>query len=112
MHELTIAGNIISIVASAAEEAGVDSVHEVFLEIGLLAGVEYDSLDFALGALIAGTVMEKAAITIEKPQGAARCLSCGKEFSFESFMGCCEVCRSVDLQVISGNELRVKSISI
>jgi hydrogenase nickel incorporation protein HypA/HybF len=112
MHELTVAGNIISIVASAADEAGIDSVHEVLLEIGLLAGVEYDSLDFALGALTPGTVMEKAAIMIEKPGGAARCLNCGKEFAFESFIGCCEACRSVELQIISGNELRVKSISI
>jgi hydrogenase nickel incorporation protein HypA/HybF len=112
MHELTVAGNIISIVASAADKAGVDSVHEVLLEIGLLAGVEYESLGFAINALVEGTVMEKAVITIEKPGGAARCLNCGKEFAFESFMGCCEVCQSAELQIIRGNELRVKSISI
>jgi hydrogenase nickel incorporation protein HypA/HybF len=112
MHELTVAGNIIGIVASAADKAGADSVYEVLLEIGLLAGVEYESLDFAINSLIAGTVMEKAVIKIEKPGGAARCLNCGKEFAFESFIGCCEVCQSVELQIVRGNELRVKSISI
>jgi len=112
MHELTVAGNIINIVTTAAVEAGVDRVHEVCLEIGLLAGVEYDSLDFALTALTPGTVMETASITIEKPGGAAKCLSCGNEFLFESFMGYCEVCKSVDLKIIKGGELRVKSISI
>jgi hydrogenase nickel incorporation protein HypA/HybF len=112
MHELTLAGNIIKIVASEAGRAGVASVQEVCLEIGLLAGVEYDSLEFALKALVSGTVMETAAITIEKPGGAAKCNSCGYEFPFGNFMGSCEMCGSVDLQIVRGNELRVKSISI
>ena len=60
MHELTVATNIIGIVASEAREKEVWRVNEVCLEIGLLAGIEYDSLEFALKALVPGTVMADA----------------------------------------------------
>ena len=112
MHELTVAENIINIVTTEAGKAGSDRVNEVCLEIGLLAGIEYAALDFALEALIPGTVMESAAIIIEKPGGSGKCNNCGYEFSFEDFMGSCPDCGSADLAIVRGNELRVKSITI
>jgi len=112
MHELTVAGNIINIVATEAAKEGSNRVSEVCLEIGLLAGIEYAALDFALEVLAPGTVMEYAAITMEKPGGKGKCNNCGYEFPFETFMGSCSACGSTDLAVIRGNELRVKSITI
>jgi hydrogenase nickel incorporation protein HypA/HybF len=112
MHELTVAANIIDIVIAEASRAGAEQVKEVCLEIGLLAGIEYDSLDFALEALTRDTVMQDAVIITEKPEGTAICRFCGYEFSFESFMGSCSFCGSSDLSITGGNELRVKSISI
>jgi len=112
MHELTIAKNIIDIVTAGAAREGASSVSRVCLEIGLLAGIEYESLDFALEALSGGTVMGGAEIVVEKPAGGARCNKCGTEFSFENFMGNCEKCGSTDLSIIRGMELRVKNITI
>ncbi|MBS0011504.1 MAG: hydrogenase maturation nickel metallochaperone HypA [Bacteroidales bacterium] len=112
MHELTVAGNIIDIVTAEAGKAGSEAVQEVMLEIGLLAGIEYESLNFALEALAPGTVIDKATVSIEKPGGAAKCNDCAYEFPFEMFMGSCGRCGSTDLLIIGGNELRVKSITI
>lgn len=112
MHELTVATNIIGMVASEAEERGAGKVNEVCLEIGILAGIEYDSLAFALESLTPGTVMANAVITFEKPGGRARCSNCGNEFSFESFMGSCDSCGSADLDITGGRELRIKYIAI
>lgn len=112
MHELTIAGNIINIVTSEAEKAGSSMVKEVNLEIGLLAGIEYESLDFALEALKKGTVVDSASFIIEKPGGVCKCNNCANEFTIENFLGSCRDCGSQDLQIIKGSELRVKSITI
>ena len=112
MHELTVAENIINIVSTEAVKAGSNNVSEVCLEIGLLAGIEYAALDFALEVLAPGTMLESATITIEKPVGTGKCNNCGSEFHFELFMGSCPECKSTDLAVIQGNELRVKSITI
>ena len=112
MHELTVATNIISIVAAEAKERGARKVKEVCLEIGLLAGIEYDSLEFALEALKPGTIMDGATITVEKPGGMARCRKCANEFSFEDFTGSCGLCGSGDLDITGGKELRIKYIAI
>lgn len=112
MHEFTIASNIIGIVTSEAEKAGSSVVKEVNLEIGLLAGIEYESLNFALETLKRGTVVDSASFTIDKPAGMVRCDNCAYEFTIESFLGSCSACDSHELQVISGSELRVKSIII
>jgi hydrogenase nickel incorporation protein HypA/HybF len=112
MHELTVATNIIGIVASEAKVRGAGKVTEVCLEIGLLAGIEYDSLEFALSALMPGTVMADAAITVEKPEGRARCRKCGHEFPFSNFTGTCGRCGSGELDIIGGNEMTIKHIVI
>ncbi|MBM3421605.1 MAG: hydrogenase maturation nickel metallochaperone HypA [Bacteroidetes bacterium] len=112
MHELTVAGNIIAIVTSETRVAGAVRVSEVCLEIGRLAGIEYESLEFALTALKPATVMSDALIVIEKPGGKAGCRACGKTIFFDSFMGACDSCGSADLEITGGNELRVKSITI
>ena len=112
MHELTVASNIIGIVASEAEERGARKVSEVCLEIGLLAGIEYDSLEFALEALTPGTVMADAVIIFEKPGGRAICRKCGNEILFENFTGSCSSCGSADMDIAGGKELRIKYITI
>lgn len=112
MHELTIARNIIDIVVSEAEKSGRRIVRQVNLEIGLLAGIEYESLSFALEALKKGTVMDSASFIIEKPCGAGKCNDCGFEFTIEEFLGSCSSCGSQDLDIIRGSELKVKSITI
>ncbi|MDZ7740125.1 MAG: hydrogenase maturation nickel metallochaperone HypA [Bacteroidales bacterium] len=112
MHEFTVAGNIIDIVSSEAARAGSSPVKKVNLEIGLLAGIEYESLNFALEALKKGTIVDSASFIIEKPGGMGKCNNCGYEFTIESFLGSCSACGSQDLQIIKGSELRVKSITI
>ncbi len=112
MHELSIIQNIIGIVSLEAGRSGANRVSEVHLEIGKLSGIEFDSLEFAVKSLAPGSVIEDAEIFIEKPEGMARCNSCGNEFTLDSFIGYCNSCSSFDLQIIRGRELRVKSITI
>lgn len=112
MHELSIVRSIIGIVAREAEKAGAERVTEVNLEIGELSGIEFDSLDFAFKNMAAGSVIENAAIIIEKSKGTARCSKCGNEFLIENFIGSCNKCSAYDLEIIKGRELRIKSITI
>ena len=112
MHELSIVQSIIEIVAKEAKKSGVERVTEVHLEIGQLSGVEFDSVEFALKNLSPGSVIESAEISIEKPGGTARCCECGNEFAINNFIGSCNKCSSLNLEIIKGRELRVKSITI
>lgn len=95
-----------------AERSGAEKITEVHLEIGQLSGVEFDSLEFAFKNLSPGSVIDSAEISIEKPEGVARCNKCGNEFDIKNFIGSCNKCSSFDLEIIKGRELRVKSITI
>jgi hydrogenase nickel incorporation protein HypA/HybF len=112
MHEMSVVQNIINIVSAESEKNGGRRVLEVNLEIGSLSGIEYGSLDFALKHLAPGSVIESAEISIEKPEGLARCNNCGNEFALNDFIGCCNLCNSFDIDIIRGRELRVKSITV
>ncbi|HUX94765.1 MAG TPA: hydrogenase maturation nickel metallochaperone HypA [Bacteroidales bacterium] len=112
MHELSVVQNIINIVSLELERNGGSRVSEVKLEIGRLSGIEFGSLDFALKHLTRGSIIESAEISVEKPEGVARCNECHNEFKMDDFIGCCNLCNSVNLEIIKGRELRVKSITI
>jgi len=81
MHEMSIAQNIIDIAANEVEKAGVRNVLELELEIGKLAGVEYESLEFALKILAPGSVLDGCRLVIHKPDGEAVCNDCESRFS-------------------------------
>ena len=112
MHEMSVAGSIIEIVSAEIEKHREGHVAEVRLEIGLLSGIEYGALDFALKVLAPGSPIESAIISVDKPGGKARCNKCGNEFMLEDFIGSCTKCNSFDINIISGKELRIKSITI
>ena len=112
MHEMSVAQNIIDIVSAESEKHEGGRVVEVRLEVGTLSGIEYEALDFALQVLAPGTVIESTQISLERPGGRAKCNICGNEFSLNDFIGCCPQCNSFDISIISGRELRIKSITI
>ncbi|HUS85813.1 MAG TPA: hydrogenase maturation nickel metallochaperone HypA [Bacteroidales bacterium] len=112
MHEMSIAQNIIDIAASEAKKAGVRNVLELELEIGKLAGVEYESLEFALGILAPGSVIDGCNLVIHKPDGQAVCCDCGFRFFTDSHISTCPECNSYYCSVDCGKELKVKSILV
>jgi hydrogenase nickel incorporation protein HypA/HybF len=112
MHELTIAMEIIDIANQYSEKANKSIVKEIEIEAGELSGVEYDALAFALDISKKGTVLENAKINIEKTEGRAKCNDCRTEFPLNNLYTPCPRCGKYDFTIISGKELRVKSITI
>ena len=112
MHELSIAMGIIDIAHQEAAKAGVGHFDGIELVIGELSGVEMASFDFAWQQAIKGTVLEHAALEIIRPPGNAKCLECGHPFAVSQIYDLCPVCQSHFKEIISGKELRVKSLSL
>ena len=112
MHELSIAESILAIAKSEMEKANASAVLELELEIGRLSGVEYSSFDFALQVLTENSIFKNTKVVIHKPEGQAECIDCTNKFLVESFISQCPKCSSYHYNIISGKELRVKSIVI
>ncbi|GAB4199343.1 MAG: hydrogenase maturation nickel metallochaperone HypA [Coleofasciculaceae cyanobacterium] len=108
MHELGITQTIVAIVAEHAKGA---KVQRVSLEIGKLSAIMPDSVRFCFDVCSKGTVLAEANLEIIEIPGLARCRQCGAEVPLEQPFGIC-TCGSVELDLIAGQELRIKEMEI
>lgn len=108
MHELGITRNIVAIVSNAA--AG-RRVQRVMLEVGKLACVMPEAIEFCFDAICQGTALEGARLEIREIEGRARCLDCGAEFATEALFTPC-ACGSHHLLRLAGEELTVKAMEL
>ena len=112
MHEFSIAMNIVEIATDYAEKDNASVVKEIEIEVGELAGVVRDALEFCLESAVKETILEGASWNIISVPGKARCTSCSHVFRIHDFFTLCPKCNSPAPEVIQGKELRVKSLVV
>jgi hydrogenase nickel incorporation protein HypA/HybF len=112
MHEIGLAGDIVRMVQDAAARDRFSRVAQLRLEAGALAGVEPDALRFALDALVPGTVLDGAEITIDEPPGTAWCGQCAATVEIGSRAEACPDCGGYPLRPTGGTELRVLDLVV
>lgn len=108
MHELGITQNIVAIVTEHAKGA---KVQRVLLEIGKLSAIMPDAIRFCFDICTQGTILEGAILEILEIPGLAKCRQCGAEIYLDKPFGICS-CGSVQLDLITGEELKIKEIEI
>ncbi len=112
MHEFSIAMSIIEVAEKEALAVEAVSISSLILDIGTMSGIEYYALDTALEMAVKDTMLEKSIITVNKIQASAKCSDCDHTFIIESITDACPECGSFFSDVISGNELKIKSITV
>lgn len=112
MHELSIAIGIIKIAEDETAKAKAKQVIKIELEIGVLAGVEFESLNFVWEAAVKDTVLEFAEKEIDIIKGIGKCIDCDAEFNMENIYDCCPECGSNFKGILKGKELRVKTLEV
>lgn len=112
MHELSIALSIVDIAEKEAAKAKARKVDLIELEIGTLAGIEFDSLEFVWPSAVKDTVLENAERKIKVIQGEAKCSDCGTVFKLDNIYDACPKCKSYLKGILKGKELLVKSLEI
>lgn len=112
MHEMSVALNIIELIKDEAEKNNASAIKEFEIEVGAISGVEIDALKFALEVAVKDTLLENALQIIRKIDAAAVCSECKKEFSLETFYSPCPSCSALNIEIIKGKELKLKSITI
>jgi hydrogenase nickel incorporation protein HypA/HybF len=112
MHELSIVMSIIDIAQQQAMEAAAVTIDEIELDIGTMSGIEMDSFDFAWNQAIKSSVLEHALRKINRIEARALCLDCNAEFAIQNYYDACPVCGEHLLDILSGKELRVKSLVV
>lgn len=110
MHEMSIVMGIIKIAEKEARKAQVKEFSAIDLEIGTLAGIEFDALDFVWEIAVQNTVLQKAKKRIHKIEAKAKCNDCNMEYPLNFIHDNCPKCGSFLKIILQGKELRVKSL--
>jgi len=98
-------------VKSTMQHNGVESVSSIRIEIGPLAGVEPLLVEQAFCALVPETEFANTRLVVFQPKLMAVCRDCQHEFEVSHFQFSCPTCASTKVQVTSGNQLRLLSIT-
>lgn len=112
MHEMSIVNGILRIVEEQAQSAEAQVINTIELEIGQLAGIEIESLNFCFDVARRGTMAENAKLVIHDIPGRGRCPECAEEVPVEFHLAVCGKCDTALVEVFQGRELRVKSINV
>lgn len=121
MHEFSLAQSIVETVLQAAREHGALAVEEVNLEVGEVALVNMEQLQWHIRMLTQATTADGARLNWKIVPASILCLECGyqglvghKELDplshFEIPVFQCPACESPSTKILSGRELRVVDI--
>lgn len=111
MHEFSIAVNIVEMIEENAAKENVKKVEKFELDIGTLSGVIIDALEFALDEAVKNTICEMAERKINEIKAKARCNDCGEIYNLVDYFVPCPECGGYRNEVITGKEIRLKSIT-
>jgi hydrogenase nickel incorporation protein HypA/HybF len=112
MHELSIVMGILKIAQNETSKAGAKEVEMIELEIGTLAGIEFDALDFVWPTAVKNTVLEHAIKNIDVIEGKGKCMECEEVFSIKHIYDPCPKCNNYVKGILQGKELRVKALTV
>ena len=112
MHELSIAQSILEIVEQYVIPADRETVRQVKIRVGEMAGVVPDSLEFCFSAIIADTPLRSASLHIQEIPFTISCVTCGDLATNPSGFVVCPKCGGADTKIISGTELQVIEIEL
>ncbi len=112
MHELSLAEGVREIIDEAAAAQRFRHVRTIVLEIGELAAVETESLQFCLEIVLRGTIAEGAAIQVETLAGAGRCPGCGRTVAIRERYAPCPECGGFGIAPCAGTGMRVRALEV
>lgn len=119
MHELSMAQGIINAVLETAESNNATDVNEVTIEIGRLAMINPEQLEFILGVLVENTIIQDAKIVIEDIPAEIECYDCKfhgnaviDDKDHYAPMVKCPECDSFSVEILNGKDIVVKNIVI
>ncbi|PHS70722.1 MAG: hydrogenase maturation nickel metallochaperone HypA [Methylophaga sp.] len=112
MHEMSLCEGILQIIETEAQQQQFTEVKQIILDIGVLSGVEISALKFAFDVVMRGSIAEKASLKINEITAQAWCMQCAKTITIKQRYDACPDCDSYQLQVSSGDEMKIKELEV
>jgi hydrogenase nickel incorporation protein HypA/HybF len=109
VHELSVTRSVVAILS---EHAAGQRVTRVRLEIGRLSAIMPEAIRFCFGVCAQNSPAAGAVLEIDEIAGRGRCRRCQAEVALEALVGLCPACGSADLQVVAGQEMKIKEMEV
>ena len=109
MHELSLTQNLLGI---ALKHAGAKKIICVNLTVGEFSDEREESIQFYWDDLAKGTLAENARLNFQHVDAEIKCLACNTVFHPKEEIGLCPNCQSPRLKLISGDDVKLKSIDV
>jgi hydrogenase nickel incorporation protein HypA/HybF len=110
VHELAIAESLLDIVLEEGHRHNLQKVSVIRLQIGALAAVMPEALNFSFEMVSQNTIATGATLEIETLPVVARCSACDLNFEVENQVFLCVRCGQPVFELISGRELSMVSL--
>ena len=110
MHEVAIVNDLFRIILDVAEKEQLNRVDKVHFQVGRMMQVVPELFRFAFDSAKERTIASGAELEIEFLPVRMECRHCGHAFNVEDQTFACPKCRGVDLKLLQGKELFIKSI--
>ena len=110
MHELSIAQDLSGIVLEVATRENLSKVTKINISFGQMIQIVPDIFNFAFRESVRDTIAMDAEVDIEILALKMKCKNCKDEIMINDNSFCCSNCGSVELDIIQGKELFIKSI--
>jgi hydrogenase nickel incorporation protein HypA/HybF len=114
MHEFSLVVRMLDIAEAAARSEGAARIDAIHLEIGALAGVVPEALEFAFGGARAGTMADGARLEVTVVPALAYCTACAREFTLDDrfAIAACPDCQVPSADLRQGRELRLSHLEV
>lgn len=112
MHELSIAQSILEILNRSVPNEELGNVRTVNMKVGRMAGVVCESLEFSFRALVSGTPLSAASLSIARVPFRIHCSACDRTSPTQHGFALCPHCSGTETRIVSGMELQVVSIDL
>ncbi|WP_440615474.1 hydrogenase maturation nickel metallochaperone HypA [Cysteiniphilum sp. 6C5] len=112
MHEFSLCQSVINIVLDKAKSMGYASqaVRRIELRVGLLAGVDVESMRFWFPVAAKDTPLAQSILNITVQPALAHCVTCAHEYQLSKFYDACPKCQSHDKEILTGQDMLVEKI--
>ena len=112
MHEMSLCEGVLQVLESEARRQQFSRVKVVWLEIGSMAGVEVEAMRFCFDVVMRHSLADGAKLEIIQVPAAGWCLGCAQTVTIKQRYDACPHCGSYQVQVTSGNEMRIKELEV
>lgn len=112
MHEMSICEGILQVIEDQAVAQKFTQVKAIRLEVGPMAGVEPQALQFSYGVVTKGSIAENSTLEIIDLPVNAWCMPCAKQVDVKQRYDACPDCGSYQVEINGGDELRIKDMEV